>query len=566
MIVQGRISRAYLEPKEPNDLINLLQKIQLQDGESIWLLNTLSWLHHDGLVLMKHHVSKICLAILLHHAPNWNEKAPPDIMLIESVVTTVAISCSSNEAYQREILTNSHEHPWLLLNLRNSQLISRIIENTDRSDHNELISLLFLVLHALILRGSLTLAEEFLDMITEKADFVLCTSALTSIAPALGLDRLSVIGKLLLARRAQFSRPETDVSMSDDQQHVRSHQSLFNNYDLQLGASQFPDPTFFALLLLLSKTLRPSVIRQLQGTDLKLKNLWLRLAAKMISHHDIPDESGMLFHDHRVQSMFAALSLLRYLKGEVIQYGVKELLFLASFPPSREHVISSLPLHHYLETVTPYSNLAPPLHYLSGAVHALFNPILPDDYLCKGWTILYEFMDGFEKRSVEWLETFAEAFFTTSRRPLLCKKRQNSMPATELNEILTWEYFCTKGQEPEFTDGVFSGLDWMAMAWSLHLSQQSGTTVPAGRAAQPPGLGEPLVNEEFALQVLCRLINVAPYYSILPIIPKLHEFVAWFDGANLLDYQSMVSVSIEGAEQEFERCYKSQKFHCAWYL
>ena len=369
-------------------------------------------------------------------------------------------------------------------------------------------------------------------MITEKAGFVLCGYALTSIAPVLGLDGLAAIGELLLLHRPL-------------DQHARSHQSLFNNYDLQLGASQFPDPIFFALLLLLSKNLPPSVVQQLQGTDLKLKNPWLQLAPKMISHHDIPDESGMLCHDHQVNSVFAALSLLQYLKGEVTHCRVKETLSLASSDPSRELAIS-LPVYNYLETViSSYSNPLPSLHYPSSAVHALFNPILPDDYLCKGWTILHEFMDGFEKPSVQRLETFAEAFFATSG---LCEKRQNSM----------------QGQEPEFIDGVFSGLDWMAMAWSLHLSQQSGTKTIV--AAKPPGLGDALVNEEFALQVLSRLINAAPCYSIYPIIPKLHEFVAWFDDANLLDYQSMVSASIEGAEQEFERCYKSQKFHCAWYL
>ena len=547
MIVQGRITRAYLEPEEPKHLINILQKNQLQEEESIWLLNTLSWLHHDGLVLMKHHVSKVCLAILLHQTPKWNEKATPNIMLIESVVTLMAISCSSNETYQREILTNSHEHPWLLLNLRNPGLISTMIENINPNHHNEPISLLFLVLHALMLRGSATLAVQYLAIITAKCDFPLCASALTSIAPALGDDGLSAIGGLLLA-------PQLELS----------HQSLFNNYDLQLGASQFPDPDIFAILLLLSKNLDPSIIQQLQGTDLKLRNPWLRLAAKVISHHDIPDKSGMdfePFHDHRVHNMVAALSLLQYSEGKVI---AGESLFLASFLPSEEFVISSLALSHYLETVILYSNPLPPSHYLSGAVQALFSPILPDNYLSMGWKILHGFMVAFEKLSVEWRQTFAEAFFTVSRQPLLSKNRQNSTPVTELKEILTWDYFCKKEQDPEFTDKVFSGLDWMAMAWSLCLSQQSGTTttVSAQRAVQPQGFGEPLINEEFVLQVLCRLLDVAPSYSILPITPKLYEFVGWFDNTKFLDYQGRVIASIEGAEQEYERCKHFDKFLC----
>ena len=65
------------------------------------------------------------------------------------------------------------------------------------------------------------------------------------------------------------------------------------------------------------------------------------------------------------------------------------------------------------------------------------------------------------------------------------------------------------------------------------------------------------------------LLDAAPYYSILPIIPKLREFVEWFDDAKLLDYQHMVSAriaSIEGARQECRRCYKFQKVNCMWYL
>ena len=177
-------------------------------------------------------------------------------------------------------------------------------------------------------------------------------------------------------------------------------------------------------------------------------------------------------------------------------------------------------------------------------------------------------MDEFENLSIEWQQTFAEAFFTVSHRPLLCENGQNGTPVTELKGILTWEYFCKERQEPESTDRVFSGLDWMALAWSRLLAQQSSTTttVLAQMAAQPPGLGEPPENERFVLQVLCKLLDVAPYYSILPIIPKLREFVGWFDGAKLRKYQRMVSARIEGAEQECERSYKFQKVNCVWYL
>ena len=450
--------------------------------------------------------------------------------------------------YQRATLTNSHQYPWLLVNLRSPEVISRMIKNTNDSSRKELISLLFLVLYGLFLQGSKDLAERYLAIITKKCDFLSCASVLVVIAPALGDDVFFAVGGSLLASRTC---------------------DLLKNYALQLGVSQFPDPESLAILLLLSRNLRRYVRQGFRDTNLKLKNPWLQLVANVIAQHDIPDESGMDFegfHGHRVHNMIAALSLLRYSKGKVIHSTARESLLLASFLPSMEFIISSLALHHYLETVTYYSTPPPPSHHLSGAVQALFSPILPDGHLPKGWTILHMFVDGFEKLSIEWQQTFAEAFFTVSHRPLLSET--NGAPVIELKDILTWGYFCKERQEPVFTDGVYSGLDWMALAWSLCLSQQSSmtTTVLAQRAAQPPDLREPPENEEFVLQVLCKLLDAAPYYSVLPIVPKLHEFVEWFDDATLLGYQRMVSARIEGAEQECERSYRFQKVNCMWYL
>ena len=111
----------------------------------------------------------------------------------------------------------------------------------------------------------------------------------------------------------------------------------------------------------------------------------------------------------------------------------------------------------------------------------------------------------------------------------------------------------------------------MAIAWTLQLSQQSGTmvTVSEQREGHPPGLGEPPDNEEFILQVLCRLLDAAPFYSIIPIIPKLREFVQWFDDPNLFEYQNTISGMIEGAAHRHQECKtfnKFEKFHCMWYL
>ena len=112
----------------------------------------------------------------------------------------------------------------------------------------------------------------------------------------------------------------------------------------------------------------------------------------------------------------------------------------------------------------------------------------------------------------------------------------------------------------------------MAIAWSLHLSQRSETTLEdsteAPREAESQDSDRPTLNEEFVLQALCKLLDAAPYYQIIPITPKLHEFIQWFDDAELSGYRGMISAHIEEAvrrDAEVEMIHRFGKFHCMWY-
>ena len=346
---------------------------------------------------MRYHIGKICLAILLHQVPEWNRRTPPNIMLLEAVVTFTTISCSSNETYQIKTLTNSHQHPWLLLNIQNSEAVSRMTDEIGNSCE-ELISLLFLVIYALTLRRSKALAEQHLDMITAKADFPCCASALAAIAPALGDDGFRVFGKLLLSPQRQFFIPPAGGFMSNNManplQLRRGHQDLFHSYDLQIGANKFPDPKIAAILLLLSKDLSRKVRRQLQSLDLNLRNPWLQLAAYMIANHCILDSSCMdirTYPDHRVYNMLRALSLPWYLAGGgIISRAWDKHHILNSFLGSMEPIISYPVLYSCM--LSSNKNVL----WLSSdshcALHLLFNPTLPDHHLPKGWNILHNFM------------------------------------------------------------------------------------------------------------------------------------------------------------------------------
>jgi hypothetical protein len=548
-----------------SNLTNVTQRKDLPGEHSFWLLSTLSelrseWWRPDR----EPFLIEMCLAILLDHAPKWDDTHYPDIVLLEAVITLAAMSCSPESDNRLHILTSSREHPWLLQNVRNPALFANWSEDTPSDYHKQIVSLLFLVIYALICRQSYPLAVQYLTIITANGTLPLYASALTAIASSIRDDILSAIIRMLVVPQTQELAPTIHYSMLHGENVVQ--EELLNNYDLQLGASENPDPNFLAIVFVLSKRISSDTIEGLKKVNLELRNPRLRLAARVVARLDIPDGQVLpmgSFDDHRINNVIAALVLLRYTQGTVTQF--TEFLLLESFLESRELSISSTALEYYIQTAISYPSPPAPSDYLSAAVSAAFNFVLPDHLLWMGWEILDRFVDGFEVLSVEWRRAFAEGFFALSRRPLL-KARGDTESGTresELEQILTWEYFHEEEQEREWTDSEFSGLDWMVMAWSLHLSQQSGQG-----NAKPRNLSGPTVNEEFVLRALCKLLDATPTYQLIPIIPKLCEFVQWFDDTVLPEHHRMISIRIREAvcmHEELQGPHRFHKFHCSWY-
>ena len=540
-----------------NDLTDMIRKGKLQRDDSLWLLGSLSGLRSDGLLSEEEpFLIGICLAILSNDARKWDHTNLPDIVLLEAVVTLAALSCSPDKPNELNVLISSREHPWLLSNFRNPILV---FGGTLSAYHKQLISLLFLILYALIYRESYSFAVQYFTVIKEKGDLplttpahttsALITSALTTVAPYLRYEGLLIIARMLVAPDTQELLSVIRDSMSHEGHPVQS--VLLEDYDNQLGADSNPDPNIFAILLILAKHLPPATISQLGGLNLhiKLKNPWLRLAAGVIAQLDIPEEPGVRtesFNDHRVHNMIAAL-FLRYTQGKVTIN--TNLSLLGTFLESREVAISSVALKCYMEAMISRSDPLPPSDHLAAAVSAVFNVTLPDHQLWMGWEILDIFVRGFEKLSIRCRQTFAEAFFTSSRQPLPRSQGDMESSTPELEKILTWEYFHAEEQEATFTDSAFSGLDWMAMAWSLHLSQKSGEKreVTGQGNTQPWNLSATAVDDELVLRALFKLLNAARHPQIVPIIPTLREFVHWFDDTDLPDFSTMIFAHIEEA-------------------
>jgi len=565
-----------------NHLTNMMCRKELHKEECLRLLRTLTELRSRGLLpWTKPSFIGICLPILMGHATKWGYVSPPDIVLLEAVVTFAALSGSKDGADRRNILSSSRDHPWLLLNIRNTNLISTLYEDTYPDEQKGLTSLLFLIVYALVYRNSYDLAYQYFNIITAKGDLFFHASALTAIAPSMTKTGLSAIGRMLVAPQGSH----VIHNLSDPGGGAAKQLCL--EYDKRLGASENPDPNIFAIILIHSDRL-PLYTLPTLNTLFPLeaawgekdpwykdvKNSWLSLAARVAVRVDIPDGSDLLMsslYDHRVRNMIAALSLLQHVRRYVTHY--TESFLLASFLQSRELAISSVALEYYMRTATSYSDPPTPSCYLSAAVSSAFNIMLPEGQLWKRWTILGIFVDGFETLSIEWRQSFAEGFFTLSRRPL-SKARgdmESSTPESGLEAILTWEYFHAKDPESELTDSHFSGLDWMAMAWSLHLSQQSRRNTAGSRQGKPklPNLIGLEVNGEFVFGALCKLLDAAPYSRIIPIIPTLREFLQWFDEPGLPDYRSMISTRISEAVRRHQKLHihhRFHKFHCKWYM
>jgi len=550
-------------PIEHEELTSIIPGKELNIEEFAWVLSTLSELCcEESLQQQAPYLIGICLEMLLDRFPPYAFilMTTSDLKLLEAVVTLAAISCSPNLGNRRNILTSSREHSWSLPTMRNPALFGNWFEGTPPECHKSLISVLFLVVHALVLRQSYPLAHQYFAIIISKGDFPLYTSALTALAPVIGDAGLLAIGGLLVAQTQELTSVTIRSTSYPDYTVLKE---LLKYYDRHLGASENPDPNLFAILLALSKQLPSSAIGRL---DLELKNPNSRLVARVIARLDIPDGPNLpmgLYSDHRIQNMIAALSLLRYTEGRVIQY--TECLLLASFLQSRELGISSVALEYYMETAISYPDPPAPSCHLSHSVNAVFNSMLLDTQVLMGWRVLQTFVNGFDNLPMEWRRSFAESFFTLSRQ--LERQPQGDTETNSsvrgLDEILTWRYFHKAEQEPEFTDSEFSGLDWMAMAWSLHLLQQSGRKTKGSKQGRSPRLdtSSPAVNEEFVLRALCKLLDAAPYYKVIPIIPKLCEFIQWFDDTDLPEYRLMISSRVKEAVFLFRHCEIHEIFH-----
>jgi hypothetical protein len=508
--------------------------------------------------------------MLMDSATKWNHKNPPDIVLLEAVATFAAISYYPDRTNRLKILSSSRDYPWLLPNIRNTSLISIMYEGTPSGNHEQLTSLLFLIVHALIYRDSNALAVQYFRIITAKGDLPLYAFSLTAIAPSMTESGLSTLSWMLVAPQAQELAPGLSLYSSPPD----ALEDIFDNHDKRLGISENPDPNIIAILLVLSNRLPSSTRKRTQEWNMDFRNPWLRLVARVVTQLNIPDGSDLpmgLFYDHRVHSMIAALSLLRYARGYVTHY--TESFLLASFLQLREPTVSSLALEYCVKTAIAYSDPPAPSCFLSAAVSSAFNAMLPEEQLWRRWKILGTFVDGFETLSVEWRRNFAEGFFSLSCRPLprLRGDNKSSTAESELEAILTWEYFHAKEREPEWTDSHLSGLDWMAMAWSLHLAQQPRRKTAGSRHEKVQleifiGLE---VNEEFVFRALCKLLDAAPYYQIIPIIPKLREFMQWFDDTELPEHRSMISTRVNEAvrrHEELQVRHRFRKFHCRWYI
>jgi hypothetical protein len=509
---------------------NMTELTEMNNEQFIWILDTLSeWtIVFDDIT---DHIETV-LAMVLARSSQWFTSSYEDGNILEAVVTFAALLFSKDQSYQRKILARSRQHPWLLPNLRNPALISRLVENADSRYHEQLISLLFLVHYYLKSSGSGILATQYFTIIAAKGGLSLHFSSLVKVAPAMPpFDIFRIVGSLVAARA------EISNGMCQEPDLDR----IFKAYDNQLGDSQTPDPNFLATLLLVSEDLYPRQLGSFQ--DPNYRNPWLTITGRVIAELDIPDRLGTMMeslYDHKVCNMIAAQSLLRYTQGNVTKY--MESFLLASFLQSREVTISSLALEYYMRSILSNNGPTPqPPRYLFNAVRLVFNPDMPDDQLWMGWNILSIFVEGRNKLTLKWRQAFAIAFFTMLDRqlPRLRGDPKRNTPTDGLRKILTWQYFHESEHEPHSMELESNGLDWMIAAWDVHLSSRDEQD-PGPRGGGSRHSNVFTINERFVLQALCTLLDPVADTQIAPVLPQICEFVQSFDGPDLDEYRTAV--------------------------
>ena len=524
------------------DVTNMIKLTELNNDEFIWILDTLSeWsIAFDDIA---DHI-ETGLAMVLARSPQWFTSSYEDGVILEAVVTFAALLFSSDQSYQRKTLANSRQQPWLLPNLRNPELIRKLLEDADPRYHEQLISLLFLVYYYLKSSGACILAAHYFTIITSRGGSPLPFSPLVTVAPAMpSYDVFQIMGLLVT--------PQVGIA-NGIYQEFDLH-GIIGAYDSQLAVGHTPDPNFLATLLLISENLSPRQLGNLQDPNYNplYRNPWLALTGMVLAELDIPDALSAVmesFYDHKVCNMIAAQSLLRYSQGTVTHY--TESVLLASFLQSREVIISSLALWNYMRTILSYNGPpAEPPRYLPDAVQLTFNPDMPYDQLWMGWNVLRMFVEGRNNLTLEWQQTFAAAFFTVLEQqlPRLHGDPKGSTPTKGLRRILTWEYFHESEHEPEYLEREANGLDWMIAAWEVHLSSRSGR----GERGPVQMDGEPhvfTIDEEFVLQALCALCDGAADTHIAPVLSQLCEFVQSFDNPSLNGYRTAIILRVKAIE------------------
>ena len=524
-------------PLTTEELSSLIPMNGLRAGEYVWVLDMLS----EQCTLLEqtdaHGILEICLEIISARALGWVKwpPVPVDAILADAVVTLAVITLSPDLVSRQRIFAENRRHPWMLSSLRGPALISRVIEDPSSEYRTQLIRLLFLLFFYLLRRGSVVLAIEYFEILTSNSDFPLCTSALAATAPVIRYVEVFFIAKLLLAPQERRS----DLILSYSRFYPEdSFRGVFDAFDNHLGAGEVPDPILLATLLVFSKEV-PNWIRTVDWYDPNgLENPWLSLAARAIAQHEILDGSRIImesFYDQRVCNMIAARFLLRYIERTVLEYG--ESLLLASMLQSQEFSITATALKNYIWAILSHHEPPTTPQYLPNAVQIVFNPALPDHQILCGWEIMDILIRGWDQLPLDWRQAFAKAFLVCSRR--LLPEIRGATQKQELEAIITLGYFHEQENQSRYTDTAHSGLDWMAVAWQLHLSQRDGqeTDEPVHTEENFYQAG---INAQDVLSALYNLLTAAPHLQIIPLITQICDFLELFDAPDLFEYHSAI--------------------------
>ena len=550
------MNKCVFEPEALYEIIVLIRKGNLEKIELIWALETLHrycsnrlrWL---GIARARGDLVAICRESLRSLIMDVEGFATPEgSLLADSAIILAADSLLPlpplRDRQWQPLLLERERRPWTLPSLRNTPLITRMVESSYSAEFDPVLlpsaqQFFFLLFLYLVRRESRVLATSYLDIIARNDRTPLRTTTLATLTSTMTHPEVILGARLRMApledRAALIREYNLEYTPTIERDYLID---LFTTYDAQLGDTHDLDPALLVALLSNGTPSYSSITGWL--TKNPLKHSWWYLTALTIVGDAIPDDRiPEVWNDYRTLNLIASKQLQRIYMRPARLSPPQHLPIVASFLQSQEFIIALLSLKYSIDMIEPISgpgdtnNPTPassPPRYLANSVRVIFNSNLSRQQLLQSWAVLKALMEQWSNIPADWKGAFATAFWPLSHRPLPRLKYEpgDGVPGNVLKWVITWDFVQAMENEPEFAE--CNGFDWFLALWNLgRADEEHGGEdgKPGGKDQEGAPWDAAVISGPLVLDALCKLLSATQDVLIIPLLPRIRDFIQQID-------------------------------------